>query len=79
MLFILGVFLICIGVLLSTYTTVTFINATSNYGLKIFAVPATTKIQPYQLVGIITILFGVAFVGIGIYETEKKRVTVPEQ
>lgn len=72
MLFILGVFLISIGIFLSTYTTVAFINTTFNYGFGSFTIPVATQIQPYRLIGIITILSGVVFISIGLYETQKK-------
>jgi uncharacterized membrane protein YiaA len=72
MLFILGVVLFCIGILIATYTTVAFINTTYNYGFGDFTIPVATQIHPYQLIGIITILSGVVFVAIGIYEAEKK-------
>lgn len=72
MLFILGVVLICIGILLSTYTTVAFVNTTYNYGFGSITIPVATQIQPYLLIGIITILCGVAFIDIGLYEAQKK-------
>jgi hypothetical protein len=72
MLFILGVFLISVGIYLSTYTTVAMIDTTFNYGFGNITFPVATQIQPYLPIGIVTILSGVAFIGIGLYETQKK-------
>jgi hypothetical protein len=79
MLFILGVFLISIGIFLSTYTTVAFINTTVDYGFGSITFPVATKIAPYQPIGIITILSGVVFIGGALYEIQKKRATIQEQ
>ena len=72
MLFILGVFLIGIGIFLATYTTVAMINTNLNYGFGNITVPVATQIQPYLPIGIVTILSGAVLIGIGLYETQKK-------
>jgi hypothetical protein len=72
MLFVLGVVLILIGIILFTYTTVVFVDTTVNYGFGSYTIPVATQIHPYQLIGIIPTLSGVALIGICLYRTQKK-------
>lgn len=73
MLFVLGLFLIAVGIGLSTVTQ-TVTRYRNYYG---FQIPYQETIQPYAGVGVVMVIFGIiALVGAFIKTRSKKTITV---